>query len=363
MPKRKKMLVLSRYQRLGASSRLRILQYLPYLESAGWTVSINGLISDSMVSARYAGKHYPMLTVIWRYLLRILTMLRSRKYDLVWIEKEALPWIPVWVEKVLLWRVRFVVDYDDAVFHYYDLHKNAIVRWLFSKRIDQIMCCAKIVVVGNDYIENRAKEAGAKAVIQIPTVVDVKKYVMLHRSERMSRSGSDLIIVWVGTPYTSKYLRIIVPAINMIASRYNIKFRVVGGTHIPGLKCNTEYVKWIEEFEADLIRDADIGIMPIDDLPFERGKCGYKLIQYMACGLPVVGSSVGANTKIVINGETGFLVKEIDDWIAAIERLVLNQDMRLRFGRLGRERVEKYYSINSSAPRLNKVIEQAIESE
>ena len=153
-------LFLTRYTRLGASSRLRVYQYLPYLKEAGFEVTVAPLFGDDYVRSLYGGK-ISTVEVFKSYIDRLRFILKVRHFDLVWVEYEMLPWLPAWTELSLLpGGVPLVVDYDDAIFNRYDQHRLAIVRRVLGKKIDVVMCRAALVIVGNDYLGAHARQAG-----------------------------------------------------------------------------------------------------------------------------------------------------------------------------------------------------------
>jgi hypothetical protein len=157
---------------------------------------------------------------------------------------------------------------------------------------------------------------------------------------------------WIGSPLTSAYLEPLRPALVELAARQSFRIVLVGAspTALAGLP--VERVAWSLETEAAQLARFDVGLMPLPDLPWERGKCGYKLIQYMASSLPVVASPVGANRDIVVPGETGFLAETWAEWGAALDRLAQDPALRQRMGAVGRRRVEQRYALQTRAPEL-----------
>ena len=337
-----------RYSRLGASSRLRWLQFVPLLQSAGLHVESSPLLGDAYLQRRYANR--PVLGQIFSaYLRRARALLAgTRQADLVWIEKELWPWAPAWLERLLLSGRPFVLDYDDAVFHTYDRHRNPVLRTLYARKIDRLMQAAALVVVGSAYLGERARHAGAARVEWLPTVVDHERYAVEPRS---ASSDAALRIGWIGTPATVAYLWLLAPALAEVARRRRIVVYLIGASlAIPGVEVRC--LPWSEVDEVSAIAELDVGLMPLPDTPWERGKCGYKLIQYMACGLPVVASPVGANLSVVEDGVTGFLADSDDAWIGALCRLADDPALRHRMGRLGQVRVRERYSLQTAAPQL-----------
>lgn len=350
-----KALVLTRYGRLGASSRLRMLQFLPWLEDAGIDCESHALLDDAMLASKYSTGKYRRGAMIGAYGGRLGSMMRRKRAGVVWIEKEALPWFPASMEQAMLRGVPYVLDYDDALFHNYDLHPRSLVRKLLGRRIDDLMSRAALVTAGNEYLAQRARDAGAKRVEIVPTVIDLDRY---PARDAAPRDHAVRRIVWIGSPTTAAYLSALEEPLRRLAQRHAFKLRVIGA-EVSMQGVDVECVPWAEDTEVASITDCDIGIMPLRDSPWERGKCGYKLIQYMACGLPVVASPVGVNEQIVRNGENGFLADDAQAWEVALDKLLADPDLCHAQGQAGRRRVEQEYCVQQVAPRLARLLTQA----
>lgn len=349
-----KILILSRYGKLGASSRLRSFQYLPWFERAGLEVDVFYLIDDQMLIKKYSAGRYGFLNMVTAYVRRIRKMLQRNDYDLLWIEKEALPWLPAGFERFLLRGRPYALDFDDAIFHNYDRHRLGAVRRIFGKRIDELMSGAALVTAGNDYLADRARAAGAQWVEFVPTVIDLDRYP----NQSMRNLPDCKTIVWIGSPSTAQYLELLAGPLAKLAKTHDFTLLVIGANFsLPGVdvKCR----QWSESTEVENIAAADIGIMPLLNTPWELGKCGYKLIQYMACGLPVVASPVGVNCQIVTDGENGFLAADTQAWEDRLRALLNNDELRSTMGRAGRLKVENKYCIQKSGPQLSKFLKQA----
>ena len=299
-----KVLALTKYGRLGASSRMRTLQYMPLLERQAVAITLVPMMHDEALALRYDHGAYGAVTLLRAYLHRCQALLKRKQFDVVWIEKEALPWLPLWLEQGLLRGVPYVLDYDDAIFHNYDLHRLGLVRLLYSSRLDGLMAGAALVVAGNNYLAQRARNAGATHVEVVPTVIDLERYPTPAPN---TAAQAPLCIVWIGSPSTARYLQLLREPLQALSLRFNFVFRVIGGgpVDLPGVQL--EVLPWTEDTEVQAMSACHVGVMPLADSPWERGKCGYKLIQYMACGLPVVASDVGVNADIVQTGNNGFL--------------------------------------------------------
>ncbi len=350
-----RILLLSRYTRVGASSRLRFFQYLPYLEKMGFSLTIRPFFGDNYLADLYNGK-VPIFSVMKSYIARLGTVLSARRFDAIWMEAELFRWLPVQVEEVLCpTGVPLIVDYDDAIFHWYETQRFPGVSRLLGQKINRIMEKADLVVVGNDYLGSYAHSAGARWVEKVSTVVDVDRYFVPGRD-----TSKCLTLGWIGTPVTSKFLSFISEALQTIVNKYGVRIVAVGAKPQQWDGLPVEVRPWQESTEVAEIQDFDIGLMPLPDEPYERGKCGYKLIQYMACGKPVVASPVGMNAEIVRVGENGFLATSIDEWVDGLSRLIEDPNLRLRMGQAGRSMVESDYSLQMQAPRLERMLRSVI---
>ena len=357
-----RVLVLPRYGRMGASSRVRMYQYLPVLEAHGVQCTMAPLFDDAMLGHRYRSGRYGRAAVVGRYVDRLSRLIRRHGFDLAWIEKEALPWWPASVERGLLRGLPCVLDFDDAIFHGYDRHPLGIVRTLLGRRIDRLMAHASLVVAGNGYLADRARSAGAPWVEIVPTVVDLARYPAHPQSmlPHPAPGGEVPNIVWIGSPSTAAYLQLLSEPLRLLARRRRFRLRVIGAASVelPGVEVVHE--DWSEAGEVAAIRKGDIGVMPLPDTPWERGKCGYKLIQYMACGLPVVASAVGANLDIVDHGTNGYLATDPEEWMHYLERLLDDPAERSRLGDAGRGRVEARFSVQAQGDRLAQLLIRAV---
>lgn len=335
---------------------MRFLQFLPWFEQAGLDCTVAPLVDGAQLKARYQTGDYQPVGMLEAYWRRIRTLMQTCSFDVVWIEKEALPWLPAWFECRLLGSAPYVLDYDDAIFHNYDRHSSAWARRFFGRRIDRVMAGARLVVAGNAYLAQRARDAGASWIEIVPTVVDLDRYMLKPDS---MPAGEPWRIVWIGSPSTTPYLTVLHEPLKEISRRFAVKLRVIGGgvIDLPGL--DVEVVQWAESTEVASIQACNIGVMPLFDSPWERGKCGYKLIQYMACGLPVVASPVGVNAEIVRVGENGFLADTADEWVDALSRLLSDAALRQRMGKAGRRRVIEEYCVQQVAPRLAALLSAA----
>lgn len=353
-----KVMLLTRYSRSGASSRLRYYQYLPFLKTSGIQVDTFPLFGEDYLERLNTGRSQNPASILSAYFHRILRIATGRGYDLLWLEYEVLPWIPDWVERILgRDGVPYVVDYDDAVFHRYDRHPKLWVRSILGRKIDAVMRNARLVIAGNTYLYEKAVRSGAKRVEFLPTVVDAGRYHL-----KISYNSPVFTIGWIGSQTTALYLKPLYAVFERLRRHFEIRLVLVGGCSrdIPDtfpVQCRL----WSEDTEAAQMLDFDVGIMPIPDEPWAHGKCGYKLIQYMACGLPVVASRVGANIQIVKHGINGYLASTDNDWEQALNALHENPLLRQSMGNRGRQDVEAHYSLEVLAPHLVNLMRGALD--
>ena len=343
-----RVLYLTRYDRQGASSRLRSLQYFPYLREHGLEITHWPLFDDAYLQALYRGQStlWRQGSALMRRMWQLLT-LSTRTFDAVWLEKEALPFLPYAVEQALLpKRLPLIIDFDDAIFHHYDQHPRAAVRRLLSHKIDRLMARADLITAGSPYLYAHARDQNASWVEYLPTVVDLERYPLAAINPAGQRIG------WMGTPKTVKYLLSMSETWQALAAQQAFTLVIVGATgiSIPGVQ--VECHPWSEASEAEAIASFDIGIMPLADSPWERGKCGYKLIQYMACGRPVIASPVGVNQQLVHPGVNGMLADSHEQWLRACKLLLQDASLRERLGLHARHDVEQRYCLQQTAPQL-----------
>jgi glycosyltransferase involved in cell wall biosynthesis len=220
------------------------------------------------------------------------------------------------------------------------------------------MRAATVVVAGNEYLAEHARLAGARRIELIPSVIDLDRYPALATAPA-PHPIQPIVVGWIGIPTNAHYLKRIEPALRLVTSD-GVRLHIVGGdapTELAGLLVDT--YPWSEASEIDLIGAFDIGIMPLDDTPWERGKCAYKLLQVMAAGKPVIASPVGANRQVVRHGINGLLAESPAEWAAAFKQLAADPDLRFRMGLEARRTVADGYSLTGALPRLASVLNEA----
>lgn len=355
-----KVLLLAKYDKSGASSRYRTLQYLDYLKEQGIDVTVDSLLDRDYISRIFSGQKTSFSYYLKRYFKRFnLLLFKKKEFDLCWIEGELFPYLPFFLEKLLLPEY-YVAEYDDAIFHNYDMHRLPWIRKLLGQKIQKIMQRSRHVVVGNEYVKEYVLAAGIDKVTILPTVVDANIY---QPCVNAPKKDSPVVIGWLGSPTTVKYLSVIEPVLRAVAEKANVKLCVIGGEYqLDGIEtlCHHWPDKWSESEEIALLNQIDIGIMPLIDSSWERGKCGFKLIKYMACAKPVIASPVSTNKEIVVHGQNGYLAQTAKEWEDFLLKLVSDAELCRQYGQAGRKRMLESYSLQMTAPLLCDVLYNAV---
>jgi glycosyltransferase involved in cell wall biosynthesis len=351
-----RVLMLSRFPD-RASGHFRFYQYLPYLAAHDVQIEAAPLFGNHYLNAILDGGQRSFLKIAADYGRRLLRMVTAGKYDLLWVHFEALPYMPASFEALLTPRgIPYVVDYDDAWFHRYQLHASTVVRRLLGEKINWVMRRATLVIAGNSYIEQYARRAGARWVERLPTVVNFAEYCPW-----IAPPNNVFTIGWLGSQTVAVSLaeNSFRTALGRFCADHPTRFVVIGAQppEFPGV--DVEVRKWSRQEEVRELMGFDVGVAPLVDSPFEWGKCGLKLIQYMAAGRPVVASPIGCNRELVDHGRNGFLASTASEWLHALEVLWRDPALRERLGRCARTTVEQKYSLAITTAKLANLLRRA----
>ncbi len=352
-----KVLLLTRYGRTGASSRLRFLQYLPGLVAEGIEAHVAPFLDDTYLKELYGGHRPSLQRVLTFYSARLKELARARKFDVVWIEKEALPWIPAFVELLALRSASLVVDFDDAWHLRYTESHNPVVRFALAGKLGRMAQRSDTVIVANRFLQSWAEGAGASHVWCIPTVVDLTRYAATPLPP-----PRPFTIGWIGTPETAHYLDTIHGALRQVLERSDTRLLLIGPGNLHSDLPNVETQPWTEGSETTLLQRIHVGIMPLPHGLWEYGKSAYKLVQYMAAARPVVASPVGANVDLVKEGVNGLFARTERDWVASLERLRGDPDFAAAMGASARTTVERSFSLKATLPKIIELLRSAARS-
>lgn len=338
---------------MAGSSRMRSYQYFPYLEKAGMKVTVKPFFDDAYLKDFYSGKKN-ISTVLKSYLFRFFALFTVLKYDRVVVEKEIFPFLPAFAEWMLnVFGIKYIVDYDDAIFHNYDQSSNPVIKKFLGDKIANVMRYSGTVVAGNEYLAEYASRSGAKNIQIIPTVIDLDRYPIKENSD-----PKKFVVGWIGTKTT--FEKHLLPCKEWIKELQkqdpNIHFNIVGITDDMDLGNNVKYIQWTENTEVPEILKMDLGLMPLQDSEWEKGKCAYKLIQYAACGIPGVASDVGMNKEVCIDNETGFIANNKEEWMEKVISLKNNSQKRNQMGQNARKLIEDKFCIQVTAERWKDIL-------
>jgi glycosyltransferase involved in cell wall biosynthesis len=346
-----KLLALTKYSYEGPSSRYRFYNYKESFAKNNIEMTIKPLFDKYYFNAqnKWQKAFVAFICYIKRLLLVLQLLVLPKKYDLVLLEYELFPYCPAWFEYLFVKRgVQYVVDYDDAIFHKYDRHSNAIVRSALEGKIAKVMGYAQTVIVCNAYLEEYASKYN-EHIVTMPTVVLLDKYVEKMKNH-LQRDADDFVIGWIGSWTTGIYVLDIFLVMKKFVQKYdNVRFHLVGFdekllSEQEREEAHIEVITWSEAQEIEHILDFDIGIMPLPDDKWSRGKCGFKLVQYMSCKKPVIASAVGVNCALVEEGVNGLLVDSSEAWFEAFEKLYLDDTLRDKMVQNNFKKIEKEYN-------------------
>jgi glycosyltransferase involved in cell wall biosynthesis len=347
-----KMLFLTLGDETIASSRTRVFQYLPYLKNDD--ISCKVLI---YTNRNLTGKKLLSFDIEKFYyaLVMIDLLMRCFFYDIIFIQKVLLPEWYLRALRLIKGKRKMVFDFDDAVYTVHQSIDNSAdsnVRNKIRDRFEHIVAASDLVILENDYTRRYAERHNTGILI-ITGPIDTERY---FPSKRKNNDNS-VVVGWVGTPSNTIYIEPIFPVFKRLTEKYpNVCFKFIGASPIDIAGVAIKQVDWTLETEVQELQEFDIGIMPLPDDEWSRGKGGYKLLQYMALGIPSVASPVGINAEMIEEDINGFLADTEDEWFEKLSLLIDNHEKRETMGLNAREIVEKRYSLFRAAIQLKDAL-------
>jgi glycosyltransferase involved in cell wall biosynthesis len=339
-----KLLYFSKTSFIGPSSRYRIYQYIPYLRKAGIKVTVSPLFKEGWFRI-LDFRHGPLrvaakgLYYLVRFFVRIKDILTVGSYDLYVFEHQAFPYVPSLFERFSQkLNSNMLLEFDDAIY----------LTFLHKKKIPRLIEMSRHAIVGNNFLKDYAQKFNTNVTV-IPTVVDTDRY----KPKKDYHPHGKLNIGWIGLAYNLPYIHEragILQKLRKEIGEFVLTVISSKGVELDGVE--VIFKQWNYNNEVKEIRSLDIGIMPLADDEWAKGKCGLKVLQYMACGVPVVASPVGVNREIIRDDENGFLAATDKEWLEKLSLLAQDEAMRRRLGQKGRETVEKHYSLRIWGPRV-----------
>lgn len=352
-----RILILTKYNLKGASSRYRILQYIDFLNENNYLTAVSPFITDRMLERKYKKKKYNKFSIFLSLIIRVKAIVYdSRNYDVVFVQKELLPWAPLVIEKILLslMKTPFICDFDDSEFLKYNNTNSVIKNILFEGKLQYLVSKSKKAIFGNTFLKEKMAFNKSDSFI-IPTGIDVSMY-----SRKKENRKDTLIIGWIGSPSTQHYLKFLIPVFEKLEKEYQIEIRTIGANNLLEESSMINEIEWKIDTYIEELNKFDIGIMPLTDSQWEKGKCSFKLIQYMGCSIPVVASPVGMNNDVVENGENGFFASNLNEWYDALSILINNKEMRISMGEEGYKKAMRNYDLSVTGKTILEIINSAI---
>ena len=343
--------------------RFRIEQYLDYLSAHGFEHTYSYVINEKDDRYFYHKGHflYKLYTLFKALCIRIYDLCRCTRYDLVYIYREAFPIGGAFFEYLMKKRgATIVFDFDDSIW-LRDVSKGnqRFGKLKRPQKTASILRLADLTFVGNAYLKQYADQYTNNAVI-IPTALNPDNCT----SSFSNTDRSPICIGWIGSTTTIKHLETAIPMLKQLKQKYGdqICFKVIADVPLQTTEINVENTKWTPQTEAAEISRFDIGIMPLPNDQWSVGKCGFKGLQCMAYGIPVVMSPVGVNTSIIQDGKNGFLAATPEEWIDKLSQLIASPKLRQQFAQAGRNTIVEKYSTQVWSPIIMNHLNQLLKS-
>lgn len=338
--------------KLNSSARFRIELYEDLLKARGFEQKTAYFWSKEMYFILYqkGNAFRKALGMLAGFLRRFVLLFTVHRFDYVFILRETTPIGPPIFEWLIIrvLRKKVIYDFDDAIWiPLYTNRNNLAKKFKAFWKVAKICSWSYKVSAGSPFLVNYAIQFNVKTYLN-PTCVDTEKMHNKLKSQYVG-SGNHVVIGWTGTFSNLKHLDIIVSVLQDLEKQYVFDFLVIADQDPQIELKNYRFITWNEETEITDLLNCNIGVMPLEDNMFSRGKCGFKLIQFMALGIPTLASPVGVNTDIVDENINGFLCSTYEEWRNAFEKLITNEELRSKMGSAGREKIHSFYSVASNS--------------
>jgi len=339
--------------------RYRIEQWQCGLKQSGVEITFAAFEDKELRDVLYARGQWLKkgIGISKAFIRRFSTVGQSKSYDMVYVFREAALFGPSLLERIVhLSKVPLVFDFDDAIFVRYRSPANGWLSVLKAPGKTRTICrLASHVMVGNNYLAEYARTYNQNVTV-VPTTIDTEIYRV-----GSVRETATPVIGWTGSYSTVQHLDLLQRILCELARRERFRLRVIGPCDYKLEGVDVEVVPWRSHTEAQDLAEADIGIMPLPDDQWSRGKCGCKALQYMGLGIPAVCSPVGMNTDLIRDGDNGFLATSAEEWITKLTLLLRSAQLRKKLGLAGRKTVEERFSAASQVPRVHEIFRSVIE--
>ena len=347
---------LTRYPLAGASSRYRVHQYLPHLAAEGIQCEVQSFMDEKLYALSFTPGRTgrKLLHTASAVVRRVLALRGCLCFDVIYMQRELLPFGQPWFERWLKQRgARLVFDYDDALFIAKPSRYNPIASMLRAPgKVRELFGLVDLVVAGNDWLRDQAIEHGASAI-----TLEVAEDTSRFRDRDARPSTGPVVIGWLGSTSTVKYLRLIEPVLKDIAKRYpQVRFELMGGGEFEMDGVPWASLPWSLASEVEALARWDIGLMPLPDEDWAKGKSGGKARTYMAAGVVPVCSGIGYNLELIEHGSTGLLCLSHSDWTSALTLLIEDPERRVSMALAARQSVQQRFSPQLIAQRMASVL-------
>jgi glycosyltransferase involved in cell wall biosynthesis len=330
------------------SQRFRFEQYLGFIEKEQWIYKFAPFIDEATWQILYMPGNaiLKVLGILRGFINRIRLIFSIPSYDFVFIHREATPIGPPWFEWIVskVLRKKIIYDFDDAIWiPNVSKHNKLIASLKWHSKIGFICKWAYKISCGNSYLQDYARGFNLNAFV-VPTTIDT---INLH-NEIKDHKTDKIVIGWTGTHSTMKYLEQVVPVLQKLEAIYDFEFCVISNEE-PVLPLNSLiYKPWQKGTEISDLLAFDVGLMPLEDDSWAKGKCAFKALQYMALGIPALISPVGMNVEVVDHDVNGYICQDELDWFIYLEKLINDKERRIELGRSAREKIVESYSVESN---------------
>ena len=341
---------------IAPSQRFRLEQWAPHLKALGISIEFRAFADADLVKLLYRPGH-----ALGKLVGLTRTMMLQRRqipapgdFDVAVVHRSMSLIGPPFLERRLAQRIPVVYDFDDAIHLLHTSDANRSFGWLkFPAKTAEISALATSVTVGNEYLAAFARKHN-RSVDIVPSSVDDTVYT----PGPVRVPSEHAVVGWMGSSTSQTYLEPFAPLLSKLV-REGLRVRIVSDRRPTTFDFAFEWAPWSASTEVSDLQAFDIGIMPLPDTEWAKGKCAMKLIQYMGVGIPSIGSSLGGNLEVVQDGENGFLATREEEWLEKTLRLARDPDLARRLGDAGRRTVVARYSAAVCAKRFADVLYRA----
>lgn len=355
--------IVSHRKNRNPGQRFRFEQYLDFLSENGYQITYSNIISEKDDKILYSKSKYFLKLVIFfkSFFKRLKDVFRASNYDIIFIYRESLMVGLIIFERLFsLSKAKLIFDFDDAIWLKDVSEANISLKWLKSpSKTKKIIKLSDVIFAGNSFLADYARQYNSQVKI-VPTTINTNYHKKIH----IKKKNNAICIGWTGTLTTLRYFETALPVLRKIKQKFGDKvyFKVIADFPYTVEDLNIHTTQWKLNTEIEDLSEIDIGIMPLPDDEWAKGKCGFKALQYMALEIPTIVSPVGVNTDIIKDDFNGFLATNEDEWIEKLSLLIESEKLRDKFGKNGRQTVIQHYSYESQKNNYLKFFDEILDN-